>query len=179
MDTNQPQLNMNSNQNFNPNNSANNQNTYVPDDLIVTAGVGGVAVVITDNGGGAINESGSYDSLSFNTTQINNRYKCPFCSHTYKSATAKPFYLKKKHSSIEKKSQTQFQSTYLNDFNNLLNNDFSVLHLNIRSLPKNIAELDTIVRTNLFDIISLNETKLDNSFPAFILLECEIQYNKT
>ena len=37
-----------------------------PDDSIVTANVGGVAVVITDIGGGALDESGSYEIVSSN-----------------------------------------------------------------------------------------------------------------
>ena len=73
-----------------------------PDDSIVTANVGGVAVVIIDIGGGSLDESGSYEivSSSSNNIQLNNRFKCPFCSNTYKSSTSKPYYthLKKNHS---------------------------------------------------------------------------------
>jgi exonuclease III len=40
-----------------------------------------------------------------------------------------------------------------------------MLHHNIRSLNKNLHELDLILKTEIFDIVSLNETKLDDSFP--------------
>jgi len=106
-------------------------------------------VVITDSGGGAINKSDSYDSFSFNTNQFNYRFKCPLCSNTYKSATAKPCFshLENKHPSKAIKSHIQSQSNCLTDFDKLLDKDFSVLHLNIWSLPKHKDDLDIIVKT--------------------------------
>jgi hypothetical protein len=40
-----------------------------------------------------------------------------------------------------------------------------ILHLNVRSLPKYLHEIDNILKSRIFDIVSLNETKLDKSYP--------------
>ena len=54
-------------------------------------------MVITDTEGGAVADSVISNDL--NNITINNRFKCQFCSNTYKSSTAKPYYnhLKNKH----------------------------------------------------------------------------------
>lgn len=162
--------------NYNNNNLENNQfnfnnnnesfiNYEIADESIVTASLGGVAVVIPDTGGGAIDDS--FISNDLNNISIVNRFKCSFCLNTYKSSTSKPYFnhINKKHPNISQ-IQPQFNSTYINDFHKFSNEDFCMLHLNIRTLPKNLHELDTIAITQLFDIISLNETKLDSSFPG-------------
>jgi hypothetical protein len=125
-----------------------------------------VAVVITDTEGGAVADSVISNDL--NNITINNRFKCQFCSNTYKSSTAKPYYnhLKNKHPASDIQTQTQLNSTFIEDFFKFKTEDFCMLHHNIRSLPKSLHEMDIILNTQIFDIVSLNETKLDSSFPA-------------
>jgi hypothetical protein len=53
-----------------------------------------------------------------------------------------------------------------------------MLHHNIRSLNKNLHELDLILKTEIFDIVSLNETKLDDSFPIYILVRRDKSRNE-
>ena len=165
MQSNNNKNNFENNQfNFNNNNES-FINYEIADESIVTASVEGVAMVITDTGGGTIDDSVISNDL--NNISIVNRFKCPFCLNTYKSSTSKPYFnhINKKHQNISQ-IQPQFNSTYINDFYKFSNEDFCILHLNIRTLPKNLHELDTIAITQLFDIISLNETKLDSSFPG-------------
>ncbi len=52
----------------------------------------------------------------------------------------------------------------LNTFKKKSANNFTILHLNINSIYKKIDELDRLIKHNL-DIITLNETKLDDSIP--------------
>jgi hypothetical protein len=103
-------------------------------------------MVITDTGGGTIDDSVISNDL--NNISIVNRFKCPFCLNTYKSSTSKPYFnhINKKHPNISQ-IQPQFNSTYINDFYKFSNEDFCILHLNIRTLPKYLHELDTIAIT--------------------------------
>ena len=59
---------------------------------------------------------------------------------------------------------------YLNDFCESNIGGLRVLHLNVNSLFLKCYEIKQIVELNLFDIISLNETKLDESIPNSFFL---------
>ncbi len=53
----------------------------------------------------------------------------------------------------------------MKDFEKFKCKDLCILHLNICSLRKNLLEIDDILVSKIFDIVSLNETKLDNTIP--------------
>jgi hypothetical protein len=70
-------------------------------------------------------------------------------------------------------SECPFDSNYVFELSNFCSTHstrFKILHLNINSLFLKFAELNVILDINCFDIIMLNETKIDASVPnsAFV-----------
>jgi len=57
------------------------------------------------------------------------------------------------------------ETNHIKSFKMLNNNDFSILHLNINSLHLKREEMLPILDLNIFDIICLNETKLNETIP--------------
>jgi len=55
---------------------------------------------------------------------------------------------------------------HMDHFNKLNSNDFQILHININSLFNNkIYEIDEILKTKQFDMLLINETRLDENVP--------------
>lgn len=57
----------------------------------------------------------------------------------------------------------------LNEFCKLHSNSLKICHLNVNSLFLKVIEIRTLLALNIFDIICLNETKLDNNIPDSFL----------
>ena len=55
--------------------------------------------------------------------------------------------------------------------------NFKILHHNVNSLFLKIHEIDNFLNTHDFDIISLNETKLDNSVPISFYVNLLLFYD--
>ena len=114
-----------------------------------------------------------FDDTLNKHTYVNNHtkqqyVKCPHCDKRFKHKHMPYVKHLASHTSMDKKFSTNSANTlpiYLNDMIPHIDTDFSILHLNIRSVPKYLSELDMIVKTGWFDIIMLNETKLDSTYP--------------
>ena len=62
-------------------------------------------------------------------------------------------------------SDEQEISPIFSEFNSFNSDEFSFLHLNISSLSKNLVSFEHILNSRIFDLILLNETKLDSTYP--------------
>ena len=69
--------------------------------------------------------------------------------------------------SIDHNYKQSYKSSYhMLEFYNFLNGKFSILHLNINSFFMKADEIQMILDKKLFDIIMLNESKLDETIPT-------------
>jgi hypothetical protein len=51
------------------------------------------------------------------------------------------------------------------DYHDKFNGNLSFIHLNKNTIFNKIDDIDTILNLNLYDIVMINETKLDDSVP--------------
>lgn len=65
---------------------------------------------------------------------------------------------------MDKQQQSNYiGNSYITEFNQNKTTKFSILHLNVSTLLKNLFEINSILNSDLFDIVTLNETKLDET----------------
>ena len=74
-------------------------------------------------------------------------------------------YFNEEHSVAETLTDTDIYTDELAKFTKLAGKDIKIMHLNINSLFLKIDEIHAILDTKEFDMVFLNETKLDSFIP--------------
>jgi len=76
-----------------------------------------------------------------------------------------PFYNCSQPDLVNELIETNLNSDYIECIKNLNDQDFTLIHLNINSLYLKRDEINEILNLNTIEILSLNETKTDDSIP--------------
>ena len=119
------------------------------------------------------NTTGASDQVSSSGYKsINNEPPSSFiqqinCNATCANLSDLPFFNCNKNEFLTEINEINFrrETDHIKSFKNLNNTDFSILHLNINSLYLKREEIFPILDLNIFYIICLNETKLNETVP--------------